>query len=163
MTRRRLLLPIFTALILAVPASAQPGPGPGGNPRFRERIEELRKVRLIEMLELTENQSVRFFARFSEHERARQALLDQKNEALDKIERLVRNHADSTEYEQVFPAVLAFDTKLAEENTAFFNSLRDILTIEQRAKYLLFERRFQRELREAMRETLRERHRMQGP
>ncbi len=161
MKRSWLLLSSFAVLFLTVSASAQPGPA--GNPRFRERIEELRKVRLIEMLELTEDQSVRFFARFNEHEKARQVLLDQKNEALDKIERLVRNHADSTEYERVFPEVLAVDTKLSEENVAFYSGLRDILTVEQRAKYLLFERRFQRELREAMRETLRERHRMQGP
>ncbi len=145
-------------VLVNVVAFAQPGPGPGPGDRGWERVEQLRKVRLIEMLDLNEDQSVRFFARFKEHESARKELMNQRNEALDKIERLVRNRADSTEYMAVFAEVQGIDAKILAGRKQFFDSLGDILSIEQRGKLLLFERRFERELRDAFREAQRRRH-----
>ncbi len=141
-------------LLLALPgfASAQgPGPGPEGRPI--ERLEQLRKVRMIEMLDMKEDQSVRFFARLNDHDSARHALRKERNETLDKIERLVRNHGDDQEYEPLFKEVADLDRKLGDENRTFFDGLKDILTTEQRGKLLLFERKFEGELREAMREA----------
>ena len=143
-------------------ATAQPTmPPPDQRPL--ERIERLRKVRLIEMLDLKEDQSVRFFARMNDHDKARRDLKRQKGEVLDRIERLVRNHADDQEFEKEYPEVRAIDARIAEENWNFFDSLKDILTPEQRGKFLLFERHFEVELREAMREAVRMRHRGETP
>jgi Spy/CpxP family protein refolding chaperone len=143
-------------------ASAQPAmPPPDQRPM--DRIERLKKMRLIEMLDLKEDQSVRFFARMNDHDNVRRDLKRQKGEVLDRIERLVRNHADDQEFEKEYPEVRAIDSKLAEENWRFFDSLKDILTPEQRGKFLLFERHFEVELREAMREAVRMRHRDDAP
>jgi len=143
-------------------AVAQPSmPSPDQRPM--ERIERLRKVRLIEMLDLKEDQSIRFFARMNDHDKARRELKRQKGEVLDRIERLVRNHADDQEFEKEYPEVRAIDARLAEENWNFFDSLKDILTPEQRGKFLLFERHFEVELRQAMREAVRMRHRGEQP
>jgi Spy/CpxP family protein refolding chaperone len=147
-------LAIALFLCCAGVAAAQPAmPPPDQRPM--ERIERLRKVRLIEMLDLKEDQSVRFFARMNEHDKARRELKRQKGEVLDRIERLVRNHSDDAEFEKEYPTVRSIDAKLAEENWNFFDSLKDILTPEQRGKFLLFERHFEVELREAMREAVR--------
>ena len=133
-------------------------PGRPGEDRPFERIEQWKKVRLIEVLDLNEAQSVRFFARFNEHENKKREIAKERDEVLDKLDRLVRNHADEKEIEKVFPDVLAMNGKIAEESVRFFNSTTDILSAEQRAKLLLFERHFERELREAMREAQRRRH-----
>ena len=101
---------------------------------------------------------MRFFARLNDHDGRRRELTRAKDEVLDKLERLVRNHADPKELEAVFPEVSAANAKIVEENIQFFNSTSDILSTEQRAKLILFERHFTRELREAMREVQR-RHR----
>lgn len=129
-----------------------------GDERPFERIEQWKKVRLIEVLGLKEEESVRFFARFNEHETRQRELAKQRDEVLDKLERLVRNHADDKEIEKVFPEVIAAGDNLIEERHSFFVSTADILSAEQRAKLLLFERHFERELREAMREAQRRRH-----
>jgi hypothetical protein len=133
----------------------------GGRPddqRGWERIEQLRKVRLIELLDLKEEQSVRFFARLKEHDAARHDLVKEKDDSLDKIERLLRNHASAEEYQPVFDDAHGVDMKIVSERKKFFDSLTDILNIEQRAKFLIFERRFERELRDAFREAQRRRH-----
>ena len=147
-----------TLLMVEVPSTfAQPPQMGEEGPA--ERIEHLKKVRLIEMLELKEEQSVRFFARLNEHEATKRDLMKEKSKVLDKIDRLVRNDADSTEFEKLFPEVIDIDKKIGEEKLRFFNSLSDILTAQQRGKLLLFERYFERELRDAIRDAQRRRHR----
>ncbi|HUI11557.1 MAG TPA: hypothetical protein VL221_14585 [Bacteroidota bacterium] len=154
MTNRSL---VSLAAIVCVPllAVAQ-GTGQGdqqGADRPSERIENLRKVRLVEILELKEDQSVRFLARMNEHDAARRDLMKQRGDALDRLERLIRNKAEDSEYEKAFADVAAIDDRIAAERKGFFSGLSDILTPTQRAKMLIFERRFERELREAMREA----------
>lgn len=127
-----------------------------------ERIEHFRKVRLIEILDMKEEQSVRFFARLNEHDNAKRDLIKEKMDILDRIDRLVRNHADDKEFVREFADVAAVNAKIFQEDGRFFDSLSDILSAEQRGKYLLFERHFERELREAMRDVQRRRMRMGG-
>jgi len=156
---------IFGVLLLALLSfsilSAQPPRPPDQRPY--ERIEQWKKVRLVEMLDLNEEQSVRFLARMNEHENARRELMKEKVETLDKIERLIRNNADGKEIEKVFPEVEAIDAKIVDEGKRYFDGLADILSPEQRGKLLLFERRFEKELRDAMREAQRRRHRLDEP
>ena len=144
------LLAIFSIGV----SQAQPpgGPPPLGG-RSMERIERFKKMRLVEMLDLKEDQSVRFFVRLNEFEITRRELNRQKDETLDKIERLIRNKADQKEYEKIFDEVEMSNRKIGDEKLKFFNSLTDLLTIEQRAKLILFERRFENELREAVKEA----------
>jgi Spy/CpxP family protein refolding chaperone len=149
----RKLSVVFLFVLVASVVYAQP---PGGPPL--ERIERFKKMRMLEMLELNEEQSVRFIARYNEHENKRRDLMRQRDEVLDKIERLLRIKADAKEYEKLFTEVVEINRRMGEDRLNFFNSLSDLLTIEQRAKLLLFERRFENELREAMREA-RERRR----
>lgn len=145
---RSFYLLLLTTLCMTF-SQAQPPPE---GPRF-ERIERFKKMRLVEMLDLKEEQSVRFFARYNEFENVRRELTREKDETLDKVERLIRNKVDAKEFEKVFGEVEMANRKIGEEKLKFFNGLGDILSIEQRAKLLLFERRFESELREAMREV----------
>ncbi len=139
-------------------ASAQPmRMGRGDSPQAVERVERWRKMRLIEVLELTEEQSARFLPRMNQHEQRMRDLRKEKDDVLDKIDRLVRNRAENSEIESTFPEFFAVDTRMADERHTFFDNTSDILTIEQRAKFLLFERHFERELRQAMREVSRRR------
>jgi len=85
-------------------------------------------------------------------------LMKEKMDVLDKIERLVRNKADDKEFEALFPEVATINANLQLEDRKFFEGLSDILSAEQRGKFLLFERHFERELREAMREVQKRRH-----
>ena len=146
---RNLIIPLFLILCTSL-SYAQP---PMGGGRGFERIERFKKMRMVEMLELKEEQSVRFFARHNEMENNRRALEKQRDEVLDKIERLLRNKADAKEYEKLFADVDSLNRQLTEEKRTFFNGLGDLLTVEQQAKLMLFERRFEKELREAVREV----------
>jgi Spy/CpxP family protein refolding chaperone len=132
-------------------AQAQDWHGPEKRPF--ERIERFKEVRLIETLDLKEEQSVRFFTRMKEFEKRRHELQKAKGEALDKIEQAITDGADDKALEKLYPEVGAIDVRIGEERAKFFNGLTDILTVQQRGKFLLFERSFERDLRDAIRET----------
>lgn len=142
--------------LLAVQAQAQPGRP--GDPRF-ERVEQLRKVRMIDELGLKEEQSVRFFARLSEFDKRRRDLMHERHEMLDKLEQMIKDNADDKELEKMFPVMAGIEQRMGEEKAKFFASLSDVLSVQQRAKLLTFERTFEKELREAVRDTQRRRMR----
>ena len=150
-------LGVMCVLVIAFAGAwAQPLGGPPG--RGMERIEQWKKIRLIEMLDLKEDVSVRFFARMNDHEKQKRELTKERGEILDRLERLIRVGARAADFEKAFADMADVDGRIAAVDREFLNSLSDILTIEQRAELVLFERRFEGELREAMREQFRRRH-----
>jgi len=147
--------------IAVAQACAQPGRPPEGQPF--EKVDQLRKVRMIDELDLKEEQSVRFFARLNDFDKKRRELMKAKHEALNTLERLMKENADEKELEKSFPTIIAFDQQLASERAKFFAGLSDILSVTQRARLLVFERSFERELRDAVRETRNRRMRGEEP
>jgi len=145
-------------LLTAAAAIGQPMREPGSRPY--ERVEQWKKLRMIEMLDLTEEQSIRFFARLNEHENQKRALVRKKGDALDRIDRLVRIEAADEDFGEVFAEIRSLNGDLVRLEDDFFESLQDILTTEQRGKLLLFERHFDRQLRNAVRELRRRRENM---
>jgi hypothetical protein len=149
---KRLYLSIVAMSLLVAPqVLAQGGPGHGRPPM--ERVEQLRKMRMIEDLEMKEEQSVRFISRMNEHEKRRKDLQQQKGEALDRLDQLLQKKADPRDLEKAFAEIAGYNMRIAEEHQKFFDGMGDILSVEQRAKMLLFDRRFERELRDAIREV----------
>jgi superfamily II RNA helicase len=152
---RTVMLMVVVMILGISPALSQPGRRHEGRPM--ERVERLRKVRLIEFLGLQEEQSARFIARLNEHEKARRDLFNERSDVLDKLDTLLENKAEAPEIEKRIAEVESINARIAEENQKFYAGLSDILSVEQRAKVLLFERRFERELREAIRDVQRRR------
>jgi hypothetical protein len=155
---RSYLMSAVLLVAFAAGAFGQPMREPGSRPY--ERVEQWKKLRMIEMLDLNEEQSIRFFARLNEHEKQKKELMQKKGDALDKIDRLVRIEADDEEFEEVFEEIGTVNRDLVQVENGFFQSLQDILTTEQRGKLLLFERHFDRQLRNAVRELHRRREQM---
>jgi hypothetical protein len=153
----------IAAVILLLAAGqtfGQSRPGMGRPPM--ERVEQLRKMRLIEYLEMKEEQSVRFIARMNEHDKRRKDLQRQKGEALDRLDQLLQKKSDQRELEKLFAEIAGYNARMGEEHQKFFDGLGDILSTEQQAKMLLFERKFEGELRDAIREVQRRRHNSMG-
>jgi len=63
---------------------------------------------------------------------------EMKGEALDRIEKLVKDNGDESAMEKAFPDVAGDDQKIAEERAKFVNGLSDISRYPADAKLLLF-------------------------
>lgn len=125
--------------------------------RTPKRLEQFRKMRLIEVLKLDEEQSVRFFAKQSVHEEKKQKLMATRNDLLDQVELILREERDVKELEKPVNQILEIDQQVFTERQRFQREIRELVTPVQFAKFIVFERNFGRQVRDAMRELHRER------
>lgn len=115
----------------------------------REKFEQLEKIKLIETLELDEETTLRFFARRTEHRKQLDAIqfnIQQKIENLDvsfKSGRAVTVDEIKSNISEINNLELQFEQKRID----FINSLSDILSYEQIAKFMVFEKQFRNEVR----------------
>jgi len=127
-------------------------PPDAGQARRPERLEKFRKMRLIEVLQLKEDDAVRFFAKQSAHEDKQRDLMKERNNALDEIETTVKDKHDDKKLDELTGRILDLDRLIFEERQRYQNELKGFLTPEQFAKFLAFERNFGRQVRSALEE-----------
>jgi len=154
-------------------------PPPRADMRERlERLERMKQMRLIEELQLGEEEAVRFMAKRKEHEDRLRDLADERDAILDGIEDNVgprhegrsEGKSDSrsegrsggktdakADARQDLPAVEKDLARLQEQERKIFDErkryqdeMRKMLSTERFAKMLLFEREFQAQLRDAV-------------
>ena len=116
-----------------------------------DKILQLEKIKLIESLEMDEETTLKFFSRRSEHEREMEKIHKAINEKLGKMEQIV--NSDNVLDEELKASIEELNLihqKLNRIKADFINSLDDILSYEQIARMILFERKFKEELRRAI-------------
>jgi hypothetical protein len=117
----------------------------------RQKIEELERVKLIEVLNMNEDVSVKFFARRKDYNDKLKDLNQQRDNKLNQIQKLLdENKSDKNDpmYKKQIDEVISVEKAIMHAKMDFVYSLRDILSYQQVAKYMVFERNFRRELRD---------------
>ncbi len=148
---------LLIALILITSVSVSQPFGPQGQKPGHERVQRFKKMRLIEVLKLNEDESVRFFAKQNAHEEKVRDFMKSRNDALDAIGSKVRDKADAKEIQKLSASVMDADEKVFAERKRFQEELRNFLTPEQFGRFLVFERNFEHRMREAMEGMMKER------
>ena len=117
--------------------------------KMREKFEQLEKIKLIETLEMNEETTLRFFARKSEHQKQQDQIQDKIKEKIDNLEVIFKSGRVVTvdELKTNINEINALHSEIEKNRTDFINSLSDILSYDQIAKLLIFERNFRDEIR----------------
>lgn len=150
--KKYILAAMIAACIAPADMSAQFGRNQGQRPAM-ERVESLKKVRMMEALKLDENQSVKLLARYNKHRETMHSIESEAGEIYNKLEGQIEANASEGEINQSIGALLEFDRKKYDARSKFVGELRDVLTTKQIGEYLLFERNFARDLRQAVRDV----------
>ena len=116
--------------------------------RHEGRLKELEQVKLIETLDLDEETTLRFFSRRNEYLDQQKEIIKQREEVITNIENKLNEGAD-TEYLEMVDEVVNFEMKMLNLRKSFLNSLTEIFTQEEIAKFLVFQVKFKREVRNA--------------
>ena len=138
-----LLLVISSTLILAQVEMDRPFKD------SQQKIDELEKLRLIEILNMDEETSVRFFARRNEHMQQQRALIFSRDSLLMEIEENFKGN-DENLYKKQLNQILGMEEQIFQGRKHFYESLKDILTQEQILKIIVFEHRFKKEIRDML-------------
>ncbi len=130
---------------------------PDGMPP-RERFEQMEKLKLIEVLNLNETVTLKFFARRGESMERMKKLAQQREDLMEEIEQKFKKgeyENNDKYYKAKIDKVLEFESKMLEERKSFIYSLDDILTKEQILQFVIFEFRVKREIMDQMRDNKR--------
>jgi hypothetical protein len=143
---------IAILVMVTCPVHAQEGPG-----QFRggQRVEQFKKLRMIEALKLDEETSVRFFAKYTKHEDNLRDINKQRNDLLDRLQGLRDSNGSDEQMEKVIADLTSLDGKQADERARFLEDIKTVLTTKQVADLFLFDRNFARNIRQLMQEMAR--------
>ncbi|HEY6953507.1 MAG TPA: hypothetical protein VI758_13960 [Bacteroidota bacterium] len=151
--KQTLVLAVAVVCCVAVTYS-QDGPNQF---RAQQRVEQFKKLRMIEALKLDEETSVRFFAKYSKHEDALRGINKERNDLIDRLQEMRKSNADAAGMEKLFHELTALDSKQAEARQSFLEDIKSVLSTQQIADFIVFERDFARNIRQLMQEMARER------
>jgi len=115
------------------------------------KLAQLEKVKLIETLKMDEETTLRFFARRTEFLDKIQSLNKNSMDLIDKLEKSFgENKLTKSEYKNLIKEFNNNDEQMFKEKMNFINSLDDILSEEQIAKMIVFEKKFKEEIRKIL-------------
>lgn len=145
-------------------AFAQKGGKHDGKPR--ERLRQWVQFRMVEELNLSEEQSLKFFPRFDELHDARKAYGKKRREHLRQIDQVIKKINDPenptkdelTELETAIEAYKKGEDDFLEEKKRLEENMFEVLTPVQKGVFLIFKEKFEHELREMIRDVRRYRH-----
>ena len=148
------LLIVAAGVAPALTASAQPFDGERGP--ASEKIEQLRHMKMIDALDLTEDQSVRLFAREKEHRKAQHELAKKRDEAIQNLDKLIKDNASDDQLLAGIDKVAAIGRQMQANREAYVRGLKDILSVKQIAQMVVFDQKFIKEIRTLL-QSLRQR------
>jgi hypothetical protein len=125
-------------------------------PRAMEKIQTMKKVKLLEVLELPEADADKVLVKYTSYENKIIEATKRTDEITEKLDEAVKAD-DYKNIEKLNDDFMKARKDLDAALDDRMNGMKQILTKEQFAKYLVFERKFQEELRRAIMERVRER------
>ena len=126
-----------------------------------ERVEQYKKIRMMEVLGLDEQTSIKFFARYNKNLEAMKDLRKKQVQALAGIQNLRKSKASDNEYAKVVGELRSLEDQVNQTKSIYIDDLKDVLTNKQLAEYLVFELRFQQNLRDLVRDVQQKRQELQ--
>ena len=142
---------IFLALIILAIASeysfGQKRESFGPPKNVQKKIEELERIKLMEVLDLKEDVMLKFFSRRKNFIDKFHQLEEEKENKIDELQKAIDNEDDQALKKRI-DEINSLDENIIKNRIEFFNSLNDILNEQQIAKVVVFDRNFRRELRD---------------
>lgn len=147
---KTIILVASILIISTIKLSSQPFDAPPHH--MRERLTQLEKIKLIETLEMDEETTLKFFARRTEHQKKMDELASQADNTIDEMENLLKQKDEYSPevLKNLIDKANSLRSQMEKEKSNFIDSLDDILSTEQIAKLIIFERRFKDELRRVL-------------
>jgi len=157
------LMILAVAMVLAAMAPAQPdaAPPPAGCPpecprlgwgKLETNMENLRLIKLLEAVDLSQEQSEKFVPLFHGFRKDTKALHEQQKQLIDSLAEMVRRDASDDRIDRTLKDLEANRGQVDARWSRFLVDCGAVLTRKQVARLVVFHERFDREMLEALRE-----------
>lgn len=128
--------------------------------QLAKRIKQLQMWKLTERLNLTEEQSMKFFPRYNRYQDDLTDAVQNLQQRLARLQELNQSNAKESDLDNEIKAVISERKQVSDVLPKYLGEFREVLTAKQTADLILFERDFLRDITEAL-ERARERERNQ--
>lgn len=167
MNRRTRLVGVLVGVLMWVPMAAVLAQAPAKSPgsfaeqltreieRARRQVETLYVLRLSEAVALNAEQSAKVAAIIRKAQETRRGLLEERRQRLTELKALLAEGAGA---ERIKPKLVQWgqnEMRLGRWRYDLFEELSPLLSVEQQARYLLFDENFNVEVRKAVLELRR--------
>ncbi len=123
----------------------------------RDRLEMMKMWKLTDEINLTEEQAEKFFPKYRALMSDMEDVSKQQREVMKQIGELSKEEeVDDKKLNSLVKQANDFEKKKIDMKYEFFKETGKILTPEQQARYVVFERKFKKELKKGIREHGRE-------
>ena len=122
---------------------------------MQKKIEDLRKVKLLDLLDLQGDQVEKFFTVYNRYQKDMSTLRRQIEEAAIELQGALGNDASDQELDKLTKQLRVKITSLEKAIEGRFDDVRPILSAKQYAQYVVFEARFRDELQRMLLERMR--------
>ena len=161
---KMILIWLLMSFVLSPRIFAQGPPVPGDRPerreereRIRENIETLRMWKLLEALVLTSEQSTQFLPALKDFQNAKKRFEEKRRDLLKVLETTLESRKEEKKLKETLMSLEENRKQFQMEMDRFEENAKATLTLEQQAKLLLFEEKFEKRLKETI-EQIRGRH-----
>lgn len=120
-----------------------------------KRVEDLRKMKLLEVLDLKEEQVEKFFAAYNKHTKRILELRDKVQKDAAELQNMIKKGASDADLAGASMSLRNTLKDLGQEYDARFESVKPTLKVNQFASYVVFEARFYDELQKMVMKRLR--------
>lgn len=121
--------------------------------QIRKRIETIKIWKLTEELNLTEQQSEKFFPVYNKFKDELKATETERRQVIEKLDELtVKENSSADEINKLLDEIESLDGNFNSIKAVFRSKLEDILTIQQIGRLYVFEVMFQRQMQEIIRD-----------
>lgn len=146
--KAKLIILLLTIAVI-LPVEAQHKRFNNSSQKVKNKIEELEKIKLIEILDLKEEDMLKFFKRRKEFLDRNNQLEEKRNKHIDDL-RTELNDLDEQKGKTAIDEIIVLDESILKNRRDFILSLKDILSNKQIVKLIIFERNFKKELKELL-------------
>lgn len=146
-----LLLVLLVMLPVITCAQFHDGPPPREDKKHFDRIAQLEKIKLLEALDLEEEQVLRLFSRRDAHQDEQRVVLEKRDALVKELEeKYVSGEEELTPdlFNNYLKKLAGYEVTLAEQREAYIYSLKEILSEEDVIKYIVFESKFRKMVRQ---------------
>jgi hypothetical protein len=162
MTRFRIIAVVACCMLLSSAAMAQerPLPGPAGDrppasaqrEDTRRKVEALRMARLTETLKLDEKTASKFIPAITVNGQKRREQMALHHQAIGELRQQLGGPAvDEKKLKPSVDRAFASQREMVKLREKELEAIRDNLTLEQQARYMVFQQEFMQEVRDVMR------------
>lgn len=125
----------------------QAPPSPERREQLRRDIENMRIWKMTQFLELSTEQSTKFFPIFNEFQGKREKLEEERGEMMRRLGELVESEAEhESEIRRLMSGLVKNRQKMLAVQEEFRRDVGKVLSLKQEAKLVIFEERFRREM-----------------